>query len=186
MTAPDTRRAYEEDQEEWISAEEAAAVLGVSESTIHRMARRGLIERGTGYRRYHRPSLAALRGRGEPISLGVAAQILGRPVTEVRALLAAGELGPCVNATFPVYRREVERYAEAHPPPVVSTVRPGQVNAEKAAELLGLPRRTVQRFAREGRLPCERDSRGRYWFRPDHLALYLRAREAEQEHGVWA
>lgn len=38
------------------------------------------------------------------------------------------------------------------------------------------PHRTVQRLARSGRLPCDRDARGRYWFRSDHLALYLRAR----------
>ncbi|TCC48076.1 DNA-binding protein [Kribbella pittospori] len=186
MTTPDTRRAYEKDQEEWISAEQAAAVLGVSESTVHRMARRGLIERGPGYRKYHRPALEALRGRGEPIPLGVAARILRRPATEVRALLAAGELSHSANATFPVFRREVEQYAEAHPPPVPSSARPAQVNAKQAAGLLGLPRRTVLRLAREGRLPCERDSRGRYWFRPDHFALYLRAREAEQQQDVGA
>jgi excisionase family DNA binding protein len=174
------------DQEEWISAEQAAALLGVSESTVHRMARRGLIERGAGYRRYHRPALERLRERGEPISLSAGSRILGRPVTEVRRLLAGGELVASASATFPIYRRDVEQYAEAHPPPDASSARPGQVNAEQAAELLGVPRRTVQRFARDGRLPCERDARGRYWFRPDLLALYLRAREAEQEHDVRA
>ncbi|TCC54148.1 hypothetical protein E0H75_07245 [Kribbella capetownensis] len=146
-----------------------------------RMAHRGLIERGTGYRRYHRPSLEALRDRDEPIALSEAARILSRTIGDVRELVAAGVLGPCPNSTFPVFRREVERYAESHPPRSdVQAGRSGQVNVVRAAELLTLPTRTVHRLARSGRLPCEPGPQGRYWFQHEHLAMYLRARDTEE------
>ncbi|TCC51076.1 DNA-binding protein [Kribbella capetownensis] len=50
LTTPDTRRAYEQHEAKWVSAKEAARILGVSESTVHRMARRGCssVGRGTG------------------------------------------------------------------------------------------------------------------------------------------
>ena len=98
------------------------------------MARRGLIQRGSGYRRYHRAALEALRDRGEAISIGEAAGILGRSRTAVRDLIAAGELHSSPNATFPLYRRDVERYAESHPPP---DDRAEQLNADAAARVLG-------------------------------------------------
>ncbi|MFG1626232.1 helix-turn-helix domain-containing protein [Kribbella sp. NPDC049227] len=176
MTTKDTVGAACPRDDEWISAEKAADVLGVSESTVHRMAHRGLIELGSGYRRYHRPSVEVLRDRGEPMSLSEAGRILHRSIAEVRQLHAAGKLGPFANATFPVFRREIERYADAHPPP---SGRECRLNVTTAAEMLGLSKSTVHRLARSGRLPCDRDSRGQYWFRREHLTMYVRTRDAE-------
>ncbi|TCC35253.1 DNA-binding protein [Kribbella capetownensis] len=155
----DDRRAYDLHQDEWVSAKEAAEILGVGESTVHRMAHRGLIQRGSGYRRYHRPALEALRDRGEAISIGEAARILGRPSAAVRDLIAADELPPSSNATFPLFRRDVESYAESHPPP---DERAGQLNAKSAARVLDCSVSTVLRLARSDRVPCDRDTRGRY------------------------
>ncbi|WP_406046988.1 helix-turn-helix domain-containing protein [Kribbella sp. NBC_00889] len=126
--------AYDLRADEWVSAQEAARVLGVSESTVHRMARRGLLQRGSGYRRYHRAALEALADRGAAISIGEAAGIIGRSRTAVRDLIAAGEVRSSSNATFPVFRRDVERYAESHPQP---DDRAGQLTAAAAARVLG-------------------------------------------------
>ncbi|MFI6833717.1 SOS response-associated peptidase [Kribbella sp. NPDC050241] len=77
------------------------------------------LQRGSGYRRYHRAALEALADRGAAISIGEAAGIIGRSRTAVRDLIAAGELRSSSNATFPVFRRDVERYAESHPQPEI-------------------------------------------------------------------
>jgi hypothetical protein len=79
---------------------------------------------------------------------------------------------------MPVFRLEVERYTRAHPP---TPDRVGQLTTKGAGEILGLSIGKVRQLAAAGLIPSDRDDRGQYWFRREHLALYLRARAAAAE-----
>jgi hypothetical protein len=124
---------------------------------------------------FSRASIEAAQQRGQAISLTVAARIMGRSTDFVRDLIAAGELTSFSNPKWPVFQLEVERYARAHPP---SSERVGQLTTEGASKLVGLSIGQVRKLAGAGLIPSDRDDRGRYWFRREHLALYLRARAA--------
>ncbi|WP_420323295.1 helix-turn-helix domain-containing protein [Kribbella capetownensis] len=93
----------------------------------------------------------------------------------VRELVAAGQLRCSLTSTFPLFRREVEQYVESHPP---IDGRAGQLSPTAASKILGCSVSTVRRMARADRIPCDRDARGRFWFREDHLIMYQRARAA--------
>ena len=141
------------------------------------MVDRGELEtRGRyAHRNFSRASIEASQQRGQAISLTVAARIMGRSTDFVRDLIAAGELTSFANPKWPVFRLEVERYARAHPP---TPERAGQLTTEGASEMLGVGVGQVRELAAAGLIPSDRDDRGRYWFRREHLALYLRARAA--------
>ena len=173
------------DTSDWITGSEVARMLGVSRRKVFRMVDRGELEIRGRYvhRNFRRAAVEAALARGESMSLSVAARILGRPVTFVLELIASGELTSFGNPKWPVFRVEVEAYAQAHPVPPWVRSRPagreGQLNSKEAASVLGLGVDRVKQLARSGRLPVDKDTQGRYWFRREHLALYLRARAAE-------
>jgi hypothetical protein len=152
-------------------------MLGVSPRTVFRMVDRGeLATRGRyAHLNFSRASVEAAHLRGPAISLTVAARLLGRSTAFVRDLVAEGELTSFANPKWPVFQREVERYAQAHPP---RPERAGQLTAEGAGEMLGMSAGQVRKLAAAGLIPSDCDDRGRYWFRREHLGLYLRARAA--------
>lgn len=121
-----------------------------------------------------------LRDRGERIPLSEAARILKRPIQFGRELVAAGELYSWPGALRPVFRDEVERYADRLPPGARGLpARSGRLSTSSAAERIGLSRSRVYGLARDGLLPAVQDKAGRYWIDEHHLDMYLRAKEAE-------
>ncbi|MEU4292094.1 hypothetical protein AB0E63_28045 [Kribbella sp. NPDC026596] len=130
---------------------------------------------------FHRAAIETARHRGPAISLAAAASILGRSRSFVQDLIATGEPTSFSNPKWPVFRLEVEGYAQAHPPPPADSPpadRLGQLNTRGAGEVLGLGVDRVKQLARAGLIPSDPDERGHYWFRGDHLASYMRAKAA--------
>jgi hypothetical protein len=146
------------------------------------MVDRGELETRGRYVRpnFRRESVEAAKQRGPAISLTVAARILGRAPSFVRDLIAAGELTSFSNPKWPVFQLEVERYAQEHPPPPPGSpsLDRGQLDTRGASEVLGLGVDRVRQLARAGLIPSDQDERGRYLFRSEHLASYMRAKAA--------
>ncbi|MEV5967210.1 helix-turn-helix domain-containing protein [Kribbella sp. NPDC051952] len=172
----------ETNDDEWISAAEAARILGVGRRTVFRMLDRGELHRDKHYRMLRRSAVEAVRDGGEIVSLSEAARILARPLHHVRVLVANGELSSVPNPKWPVFRQDVERYAGGHPAPEDRTPpdRIGQLGTAGAGSVLNVSIDQVRRLARTGLVPADQDAKGRYWFRPDHLEMYQRSRAAEE------
>jgi hypothetical protein len=59
----------------------------------------------------------------------------------------------------------------------------GHVDTSAAAQILALSVSRMRQLASSERLPAQRDSVGRYWFRPQQLRLVRRAWQAAEENG---
>jgi predicted DNA-binding transcriptional regulator AlpA len=170
---------------EWISAAEAAEIVGVDRGQMYRlMAKDRIPTYGDphSYNQIRRRDAEELRDLGERIPLSEAARILRHPIQFVRELAAAGEIRFWPGSLRPVFRSEIEQFAASLPP--VSSSRPARnsrLSTGAVAERLGLSRSRVYGLARQGLLPAVQDKAGRYWVDEHHLGLYLRAKQAEAE-----
>lgn len=169
-----------------ITTAQAAVVLRVSPARVrHLLARGELVAQGRKHRerRLLLSDVERLAGLGEPITVRVAAQILGCTMANVRALLAAGQLTERPRSDRRLYRVEVQALA-ASGAVTWLTRRPGPVgcvSTSAAARILGVSVATARRRAAVGLVPSVRDERGYYWFRPEHLEMVARAqRDSEQ------
>jgi hypothetical protein len=132
------------------------------------------------YNQIRRRDAEELRDRGEPIPLSEAARILQRSTAYVRSLIDSGQLHFVENSTRPVFRAEVEQYAQDYPrrwlPGLIGT--DGRVSTIVAAKILGLSRQRTRELAQAEQLPALRDDKGRWWFRVDQVERAKRARDA--------
>lgn len=171
--------------DEWISAGEAAEIVGVDRGQMYRLMTKGRIPTyGTPHssNKIRRRDAEELRDLGERIPLSEAARILKQPAQFVRDLAGAGKIRFWSGSLRPVFRSEIEQCAAALP--AVSNrfpVADGRLSTGAAAERLELSRSRVYGLARQGLLPAVRDAVGRYWIDQHHLEMYLRAKRAEAE-----
>jgi hypothetical protein len=71
--------------------------------------------------------------------------------------------------------------AKSRPPPPSGP--DGHVDTSAAAQILGLSVSRTRQLASSERLPAQRDTMGRYWFRPEQLQLVRRAWQAAEANG---
>jgi hypothetical protein len=174
-----------------ISADQAAAVLGVLVAQVYRMVAKGwLPAHGDkhSYRRLLLSDVEAFRDRGEPIPLKEAAQILRCTSDDIRQLITENQLTARPGSRRPVYRKEIEQLARERNLPIRRTpstqpTRPeGHVNTTEAAKILSRSISRTRQLAAAGRIPAHRDDNGNYWYRPDHLEMTRRAWQAADDH----
>jgi hypothetical protein len=168
---------------EWISAAEAAEIVGVDRGQMYRlMAKRRIPTYGDphSFNQIRRRDAEELRDLGERIPLSEAARMLRRSTQFVRELATAGKIRFWRGSLRPVFRSEIEQYAATLPPAVSRfPITDGRLSTGAAAERLDLSRSRVYGLARQGLLPAVRDESGRYWIDEHHLEMYLRAKRAE-------
>lgn len=160
---------------------QAARRLGVSYPTARQWAVRGdlpcLVEQHPGFcvRTFNEADIDAFAARrtaertigADELTTAQAAQIIGQRWRGAASLLlkSAGVPFRKIGARLVFARDAVEAYAAAHP-------YAGWLRISDVARRLRVTRATVERWLDEGRLPCERDHRGRRRFRPEIVAAF--------------
>jgi hypothetical protein len=117
-----------------------------------------------------------------------AARLLGGTANDVRRLIAEGKLTLVPGSQRLVYEVDVRELSRTWTRPDRAKPRPpsgpnGHVDTSAAAQILGLSVSRTRQLASSERLPAQRDSVGRYWFRPEQMQLVRRAWQAAEENG---
>ncbi|HEY0695112.1 MAG TPA: hypothetical protein VGD71_39510 [Kribbella sp.] len=117
-----------------------------------------------------------------------AARLLGGTANDVRRLIAEGKLTLVPGSQRLVYEIYVRELSRTWTRPDRARPRPasgpdGHVDTSAAAQILGLSVSRTRQFASSERLPAQRDTVGRYWFRPERLRLVRRAWQAAEDNG---
>lgn len=159
----------------------AARRLGVSYPTARQWALRGdlscHVEQHLGFcsRTFNEADLDAFAARrtaertigADELTTTQAAHIIGQRWPGAASLLLKNAGVPLrkvgVRLVFP--RNAVEAYAAAHP-------HTGWLRISDVVQRFRVTRTTVERWADDGRLLCERDHRGRRRFRPEVVAAF--------------
>lgn len=160
---------------------QAARRLGVSYPTVRQWAVRGdlpcHVEQRHGFcvRTFNDADLDAFAARraaettirADELTTAQAAQIVGQRWPGAASLLlkTAGVPFRKIGARLVFTRDAVEAYAAAHP-------HAGWLRISDVVQRFRVTRATVERWVDDGRLPCERDHRGRRRFRPDDVATF--------------
>ena len=164
-----------------LTTAQAARRLGVSYPTLRQWAVRGdlpcHVEQHEGFcvRTFNDADLDAFATRraaentigADELTATEAAQTIGQRWPGAASLLlkSAGVPFRKTGARLVFPRDAVEAYAAAHPHAV-------WLRISAVARRLRTTRATVERWIDEGRLPCERDHRGRRRFRPEVIAAF--------------
>ncbi|MBR8010445.1 helix-turn-helix domain-containing protein [Burkholderia vietnamiensis] len=160
---------------------QAARRLGVSYPTARQWAVRGdlpcRVEQHEGFcvRTFNDADLDAFAARraaersigADELTTAQAAHIVGQrwPGAASMLLKATGVPFRKIGSRLVFPRDAVEAYAAAHP-------YGGWLHVSDAVRRFRVTRATVERWADEGHLPCERDHRGRRRFQPEVVAAF--------------
>ncbi|WP_186128568.1 helix-turn-helix domain-containing protein [Burkholderia gladioli] len=155
---------------------QAARRLGVSYPTVRQWAVRGDLpchveqHEGCCVRTFNKADLDAFTARraaewtigADELTTAQAAQMIGQqwPGAASMLLKAAGVPFRKIGARLVFPRGAIEAYVAAHP-------YSGWLPIRDVVRRFRVTRATVERWADDGRLPCERDYRGRRRFRPE-------------------
>lgn len=172
---------------------QAARRLGVSYPTLRQWAVRGdlpcHVEQHLGFcsRTFSEADLDAFAARrsayrtigADELTATEAAQMIGQQWPGAASLLLknAGVSFRKTGARLVFPRAAVETYVSAHPYGV-------WLRISDVVQRFRVTRATVERWADEGRLPCERDHRGRRRFRPDVVAAFRMPARSSRNHSA--
>lgn len=164
-----------------LTTAQAARRLGVSYPTLRQWAVRGdlpcHVEQHEGFcvRTFNDADLDAFAASraaerticAHELTTAQAAQIVGQRWPGAASLLlrSAGVPFRKIGARLVFPRDAVEAYAAAHP-------HAGWLRLSDVVQRFRVARATVERWVDDGRLPCERDHRGRRRFRPEVVAAF--------------
>jgi hypothetical protein len=182
-----------------ISIAQGAAALGKTVAQVHRLVKVGRLPRH-GPANNGRPLLLseveALRDKGEPVPVTVAARILRRSLESVLELVAGGQLPMVPGTKARVYQADVDaivatakkvrsakkaaKRARTRRPQVGP---PGYLNSRQTAEKLGITAIGVTQMAADERIPAVFKN-GRWWFDPERVEMICRARQARKDRTI--
>ncbi|TAM04919.1 MAG: helix-turn-helix domain-containing protein [Paraburkholderia sp.] len=170
---------------------QAARRLGVSYPTARQWAVRGdlpcHVEQHEGFcvRTFNEADLDAFAARraaertigADELTAAQAAHIIGQrwPGAASQQLKTVGVPFRKIGARLVFPREAVEAYAAAHP-------HAGWFSISDVIRRFRVPRATVERWADERCLPCERDHRGRRRFRPEAVAAFRGPARSSRDH----
>lgn len=182
-----------------ISIAQGAAALGKTVPQVHRLIKLGRLPRH-GPANNGRPLLLseveALRQKGEPVPVKVAARTLHRSLESVLELVATGQLPLVPGTKARVYQADVDaivaaanRLRSAKNAAKRASARrrqagpPGYLNSRQAAEKLEITAIGVTQMAADERIPAVFQN-GRWWFDPERVEMIRRARQARRDRTV--
>ncbi|WP_432887953.1 helix-turn-helix domain-containing protein [Kribbella sp. CA-245084] len=171
-----------------ITVAQAAAVLNKTPTQVRRYITMGRLPRHgppNNFRPVLLSDVEALRDKGEPISLKVAARKLGRSIAATLELVADGELPLVPGTKTMVYPADIAAIRKTLTPRRIRQPQgpDGYIDTKHAAERLGLTGPYVTQLAAEEKIKAVFQD-GQWWYDPGHIEMVRRARRARRERAI--